>query len=429
MEPKERISAKLAKFRPSITLALKALLQERRAKELPVYDFGLGETKGTLHPAIEEAGKGAFAKGQTMYTDPTGLPELRKQVLKWLDLEDEYGADNVVVTAGAKQALFNCFLAILNPADAVLFDAAPWVSYQPLVTAAYGFPVMVLPAEGDHNRMKIKPSDLLRNLKMRPHAKAFVLNNPVNPTGQLYTAEEVEGLLRICVEYRVYFILDRLYWRLVFDGKTFPVPRIDEETRPWVIQVDGMSKNFRRTGGLRIGWSVAPDDVARAMGNLQSHYTSGPATPTQQAALAAISIKYPADMVTELQRKRDLLQQHAAKIPLVKVWPTEGAFYSFWDVRAAFGMRTPAGKVLVDSDDVASYLVETDGVVTASGLGFMQDGYLRLSFATPDDHIVEGCKAAARAFGALKPAKPPDPGVDGAAKEAVPGPRAKSAKG
>jgi aspartate aminotransferase len=336
-----------------------------------------------------------------MYADPAGLPQVREAVLRWLGLERAYGIENVVITAGAKQSLFNVFLAICNPADVVLFDAAPWVSYQPLAVSAYATPIMVLPAARDANRLKVSPDDLRRNLRMRPHAKLFLLNSPVNPTAQLYSPEEIEALLQVCVEYRVYFVLDRLYWRIVFDGARFPEPRIDDETRPWLIQVDGLSKNFRRTGGLRVGWSVAPMDVARAMINLQSHYTSGPAVPTQLSARAAIERSYDPEMVRDLERKRDLLQCEARGIPLVDVWPTPASFYSFWDVRQAFGRATPQGRVLRTSDDVSAYLIEEGGVVTASGSGFMQDGYLRLSFATPDETIRAGMQAVREVMGRL----------------------------
>jgi len=402
MQDHERISAKMAKFRPSLTLALKRLVEARREKGLPVHDFGLGETKGSLDDGIRAAGERAWREEVTMYGDPAGLPELRREVLRWLGLEGKYGIENVLITNGAKQSLFNAFLAVCNPSDAVLFDAAPWVSYQPLAVAAYGFPVMVLPAAGDRDHLKIRPEDLRRNLRMRPQARLFLLNNPVNPTAQLYDAGEVEALLRICVEHRVFFVLDRLYWRLVFDGNSFPEPRVDEETRPWLIQVDGMSKNFRRTGGIRIGWCVAPDDVARAMTNLQSHYTSGPSSPAQKAALAGIARPYDPGLRDEMQAKRDLLRGAARDVPLVKVWPTPASFYSFWDVRAALGRRAPDGRVLATADDLAAFLVEAGGVVTASGSGFMQEGFLRLSFATPDETIVEGMAAARRAMESLR---------------------------
>jgi aspartate aminotransferase len=398
----ERLSAKMAKFRPSLTLALKRLAENRQAAGLPVWDFGLGETKGALNTHIREAGEAAFRQEQTMYTDPAGMPELRQAVLSWLDLEREYTIDNVVVTAGAKQSLFNIFLAVCNPGDVVLFDAAPWVSYQPLAAAAYATPVMVLPAGGDATRLKVTPGDLRRNLKFRPYTRLFLLNNPVNPTGQFYEAEEVEGLLRLCVEHQIYFVLDRLYWRILFDGRRYPDPTLDEATKPWVIQVDGMSKNFRRAGGLRIGWSVAPEDVARAMANLQSHYTSGPATPTQRTALAALTHTYDTTLAEELQARRDLFLKESEGIPGVAIWPTPATFYSFWDVRGLLGKRTPSGRVLRDSDDVTRYLLKQAGVVVASGAGFFCDGYLRLCFATPEETVVGGMRAAREALSALR---------------------------
>ncbi|GMV82650.1 MAG: aminotransferase [Planctomycetota bacterium] len=402
METFERISAKMSKFRPSLTLALKRLAEERRRQKLPVYDFGLGETKGELDPSIRAAGERAFHEQHTMYSDPAGMPELRQAVLKWLGQENAYGIDNVIISSGAKQSLFNTFLAVCNPADCVLFDAAPWVSYQPLATAAYAFPVQVIPRERHEQDLKIVPEDLERNLRMRPHAKLFLLNNPVNPTAQLYDQHEVNALLDVCIKHRIYFVYDRLYWRLVFDGRKFPEPCIDDRTRPWLIQIDGMSKNFRRTGGLRIGWAIAPDDTAKAMVNLQSHYTSGPATPTQVAAITAISQPYDQGLHDELQALRDLIQKESEGMPHTRVWPTPATFYSFWDVRACLGKRTPDGKTISSSDDVSEYLCTSSGVITASGTGFMQDGYLRLSFATPREDIVQGMAAAKEALGKLR---------------------------
>ncbi|MDX1503312.1 MAG: aminotransferase class I/II-fold pyridoxal phosphate-dependent enzyme, partial [Thermoanaerobaculia bacterium] len=395
---RQRVAAKMSKFRPSLTLALKDVAVERRRRGLPVYDFGLGETKGPLAPHIGEAAQHAYREGLTGYGDPAGLVELRAAALDWMGLAGEYDASSVVVTTGAKQSLFNVFLAICDPADCILLDAAPWVSYQPLAVAAYAFPVMVLPGRGAAGHLKIAAEDLERNLALRPDAKIFLLNNPCNPTGQLYDPGEVEELLAVCVEHEVYFLLDRLYWKLLFDGAAYPAPRVDRATRPWLIQVDGISKNFRRTGGLRIGWTVGPEDVTRAMVNLQSHYTSGPALPAQHAALAAITAPYDNELRDSLERKRGLLHREAAALAHVEVWPTPATFYSFWDVTACFGRRTPTGETLRSSDDVARYLLEEAGVIALSGQAFCQDGYLRTCFAIPDEEIVEGIRAAAAAL-------------------------------
>lgn len=401
MRDDERLSAKLSKFRPSLTLELKGLVEERRRAGLPVYDFGLGETKGALPADLRAAGELAYREQQTMYGDPGGLLELRRQVLSWLGLESRYGPEDVVITAGAKQSLFNIFLAVCNPADVVLFDAAPWVSYQPLAVAAYAVPIMVLPRRPE-SRLKVSADDLRRNLELRPHVKLFLINNPCNPTGQLYDAKEIEELLAVCVEHRVYFVLDRLYWKLVFDSAGFPEPRVDDETKPWLIQVDGLSKNFRRAGGLRIGWSVAPRDVAKAMTNLQSHYTSGPSTPAQHVALTAIRREYDAELLDDLRGLRDRVAAWADRLPHVDVWPTPATFYSFWDVSAALGKRTSDGRTIRGSSDLAAYLIERAGVVTAAGAAFLQEGFLRVSFAVPAEELEAGLAAAAEALSELR---------------------------
>lgn len=402
MKNHERLSYRLSKFIPSLTLQLKAIAEARRGEGKPVWDFGLGETLSPLDDTLKEAGVQAFRQEQTMYTNPAGLPALREEVLSYLGLADHYAIEDVVISCGAKGALFNVFMALCNPADSVLLDCAPWVSYQPLAHAAYAHPVMVLPKAGPEGYLKITPDDLRRNLRFRPHSRLFLLNNPVNPTAQLYTNEEVEALFDVCLEHRVYFVLDRLYWRIVYDGKRFPEPDLTPERKKWLIQIDGLSKNFSRGGGLRVGWSVAPRDVSEAMVSLQSHYTAGPATPSQQVALAGLRHPdVPQRLTADLQRKRDLLRQASRDMPFVRIWPSPATFYSFWDVRPLYGRRAPAGGALQSSDDVARYLLESEGIVCASGSAFLQDGFLRFSFAVPDETITGGMRAARRALEAL----------------------------
>lgn len=402
MRQHQRLSSKLYKIRTSLTLELKRISDERIQAGLPVHDFGLGETKGRLSSHLKEAGEEAFRNERTMYGDPAGIPELRDAVLEWLGLSAEYSRENVIITAGAKQSIFNVFLSVCNPGDVILLEGAPWVSYAPLAHMSYSTPIMVLPLEKkDDNFLKVTPKDLERNLDLRPEARLFLLNSPCNPTGQLYSKEEVDALLKICVERKVFFVLDRLYWKIVFDGGDYPEPKIDDETKLWLIQIDGMSKNFRRTGGLRIGWAVGPSDVTRAAINLQSHYTSGPPIPTQRTALAAITADYDDEMVKELEERRNQLISLASDIPHLKVYPTPASFYSFWDVRGAFGKKTPSGDVLNNSDDVAQYLTLEHGVITASGSGFFHDGYLRLSFHNSAETIDGGMRAAKVAFESL----------------------------
>ncbi len=397
-----RISARLRRFRPSLTLRLKTLANERRAKGLPLFDFGLGETKGELAPRIRDAAKNAYDEGRTMYEDPAGLGELRDAVVRWLGVESQYGRECVVVTTGAKQGLLNLFLAICDPGDTILMEAAPWVSYQPLALAAGATPRAVVASGGEESRFKVSAVDLEREIDGNERVKVFVLNSPVNPTSQVYDAREFAALLEVCVRRHVYLLLDRLYWRIVYDGKSYPEPEITPATREWLIQVDGLSKNFRRTGGMRIGWSVGPEDVSEAMINLQSHYTSGPAVPSQCGALAAISGIYETELRDELEANRNRIYAVRDRLAPVRVWDSEGTFYSFWDVRACFGGRTPVGKVLASSVDVAEYLLDHAGVVTAPGSAFLQEGYLRLSFAMAPGEIDAGLDAAVAAFSELR---------------------------
>ena len=396
-----RISPKVTAFPPSLTLALKATVNERKAAGLPVFDFGLGETRGALRSAISEGAIAAYRDGLTVYGDPAGLPELRAVIPRWLGADAHYRDDSVVVSTGAKQALMNVFLTVLDPGDVALLDCAPWVSYQPLALAASARPVCVTPAAGTGNYLKVDGEDLARAIEAEPKARLFLLNSPCNPTAQVYSADELEELLRVCARHRIYLVLDRLYWKLTYDGLDFPEPAVDSETRPWLIQLDGLSKNFRRTGGLRIGWTLGPEDVTAGMVNLQSHYTSGPSMPAQYAALAALTEAYDGEMRDELESKRDLMMRHGAGLPHVELWPIPGAFYSFWDVRKCFGLRTPEGGELSSSNDVARYLLDSVGVVTASGAGFEQDGFLRVTFTAPDPELTAGLEAATAALGRL----------------------------
>jgi aspartate aminotransferase len=168
------------------------------------------------------------------------------------------------------------------------------------------------------------------------------------------------------------------------------------------VFIDGLSKNFRRTGGLRIGWSVAAEDLAAAMTNLQSHYTAGPSIPAQYAALSAVRHPYDWELRDYLEANRDLIWQRAEELAGVEVWPTPGSFYSFWDVRSHVGKRLPDGEEIRNSDDVAEYLLRRAGVVTGSGTGFLQDGFLRISFAVMRDELAGGLTAAAEALAVLR---------------------------
>lgn len=396
---RERLASRFDGLGPSCTLELKATARNRIARNLPVYDFGLGENSFPLPDGLLESAVKCIRSGNTGYADPSGIAELRDKILEWMNLEDQYQRHNVIVSCGAKQAILNVFLAVCNPGDVILTAVAPWVSYGPIAQCASATAIQVTP--NSSNSLKVSRKELLEAFTKHPKTRVFLLNNPCNPTGQLYSEQEVNELLELCVDHNVYFMLDRLYWKIVFDGKKYPEPEINEHTKPWLIQIEGLSKNFCKLGGLRVGWSIAPSDVSELMTILQSHHSSGTAVSSQEIALEVLSREYNSDLLTALQRNRDLLKKCADSIQHLKVCNTQGAYYSFWDVRATFGKKTSSGAVIKDSQDLAEYLVNEYGVVTAPGKSFGLDGYLRLSFAIAVETIEPGMAAAKQAFANL----------------------------
>ena len=260
-----RLSNAIPKFSSSPCLMAKTKVLERRELGLQVFDFGLGESKGDLKDSLKEAGKLAFEEERSGYVHPGGIKELREEALRWLGLEDKYDFENVCVAVGAKQALYNIYVSTCNPGDTVLFDVAPWVSYRPMVFCTSAVPLQVQPSRGFEGNLKITVEDVERVLKGSPNVKSLLINSPCNPTGQVYTKDEIDELLEFCASKRIFFILDRLYWKSMFDGVEYPEPTINEFTKPWLIQIDGLSKNWRNCGGLRVGWAVGLD-VGRAVG-------------------------------------------------------------------------------------------------------------------------------------------------------------------
>lgn len=388
------ISARLRNLRSSSTLKLRQLVSELRGEGRRIYDFGLGETFLDLPEDLRKAGADAFWTGATRYVATEGIAELREAVLRYKGLEKHYQPNNVVVTTGAKQSLFNCMLAVADPGETVLLEPAPWVSYLPMchLLGIHAVPVLASPA----NHLKMTPDDIRRELARHDRARALLVNSPVNPTAQLYSASELEEIIRLCCEKEIYLILDMLYWRIVYDGMQYPNLPITEETRQWLLLVDGISKNFPGCGGLRIGFTVAPDEVSAVMASAQSHVTSNASVPAQKAALAAMQKVYDDSLVRALEHNRAILLEEAAAIPGVKLWPIPASFYSFWDIVGLIGRHRNCE--IRNSVDVAEYLLREAGVVVAPGSMFEQEGYLRLSFSRPPDEVREGIRAVKQAL-------------------------------
>ena len=290
-------------------------------------------------------------------------------------------------------------LAVCNPGDTVLSAAAPWVSYGPIAACASATLVQAQPLE--NSSLKTSVQDLEYYLRQYPRTKIFILNNPCNPSAQLYSAKEVQELLELCVKSQVYFLLDRLYWKILFQDTPYPAPKIDSNSKEWLIQVDGLSKNFFRLGGLRVGWSLASTRLSEVMSIMQSHHSSGTAVPSQLVALNVLSRPYDSSFLDSLKHNRKQILSAENQLPHVTIPPMQGTYYSFWNVRNAFGTSTPSGQKIQNSKDMASYLLDSHGIVTSPGNNFGTEGYLRLSYAVAPEIIEGGLLAAKKALSQL----------------------------
>jgi aspartate aminotransferase len=386
---------------PSATLAINARAQALRAQGVDVISFGAGEPDFDTPSNIRDAAKSAIDQGKTRYTAVSGIPELRKAIAR--HNEHERGvptaAENVVVSVGAKSALFNFALAALEPGDEVVIPAPYWVSYPEQVRIAGATPIHVpstLEAE-----WKITAEQLREAMSSR--TKAVVLCTPSNPTGAAYTAEQLAEFAEVLRKFDCWIVCDEIYSKLVYDGfQQRSILQVAPDLKDRVVVIDGVSKTYAMTG-WRIGWSIAPVTLSKAMDTIQGQGTSSATTPAQYAALEAIS-----SPAAELEHMRAIFSERRNKLveglralPGVRCAMPEGAFYAFCDVSAWLGKHT-GERVLETDDDIARWLLDAARVAVVPGGAFGAPGHLRLSYAVSLGQIEDALKRIATAVGSLK---------------------------
>ena len=387
----------------SPTLKLNALAKSMLAQGLPVIHLGGGEPKNKAPRSAVEAAAALLETGEIKYTPSAGTLSLRKTVVEYT--RANYGraaaAENVIVSAGAKQTLYNLLLVLIDPGDEVIVPAPFWVSYPEMIRMAGGAPVIVPSPPATHVP---RPEDLLAAVTSR--TKAILFNSPNNPSGALYGADVVEEGVRFCERKGIWFLADDIYHKLVFDGKTAPNPcaftdKGAEESR--VILVNAVSKIYGMTG-FRIGWAVAPGNIVSAMKNIQSTTTSCNSGVLMAAAEGAL--RGPQDGVGELvsllEDNRNVMLEALGNIPNVKVVKPAGTFYCLPDF-SAYGK---------DSAALSNLLLEKAYVVTVPGKAFGAEGHLRLSYCGSRDEVTEG---VARIRWALDPSAPKEIRIGGKA--------------
>lgn len=395
-----QISKRVQSLAVSATLAMLQKTNELRAAGVDVIGMSAGEPDFNTPDFVKDAAKRAIDENYSRYTAVAGYESLRRAVCDKLKRENglDYTPAQIVVGNGAKQELANALLACVNPGDEVIIPVPAWVSYVEMVKLAEATPVLV--EAKPENDFKITPEQL--RSAITPRSRMIMLNSPCNPTGSVYTADELEGLAAVLREYEDVMILsDEIYEHINFVGGVASIANCDG-MKERVILINGVSKAYAMTG-WRIGYLAAPLEIAKAVTKLQGQYTSGASSIAQKAAEAAYtgSQQCVEDMRVAFERRRDLICDLAEKIPGWKVNRPAGAFYLFPDVRALIGGKI-GDKVIENSGDYVMYLLEQAHVACVDGAAFCAPGFIRLSYATSDDNIREAMRRIAEATAQIK---------------------------
>ncbi|NBV41524.1 pyridoxal phosphate-dependent aminotransferase [bacterium] len=386
------ISHRASQTEDSITMAISAMAQQMRKEGKPVLGFSAGEPDFKTPVFIQDAGIAAIREGKTTYTAASGIPELKQAICAKLlrDNDLEYKPNNIVVSCGAKQSIYNALMALVDPGDEVIVPIPYWVSYPDQINLVGGRSVFVQTDES--NDFKMTASQLVNAIT--PKTKLLILNSPSNPTGSVYTRRELEEIARIIVEHNILVISDEIYEKLIYDSEEghISIASLSPEVKSRTIVINGVSKAYSMTG-WRIGYAAAPTAIADAMGKIQSHCTSNPTTPSQWASVTAINGEETeiTAMKNEFHIRRNAMVQGLNDIVGISCVMPKGAFYAFPNISQLIGKRSPSGEI-TNSASLCKLLLQDALVACVPGSGFGADKYIRLSYATSMENIVEGMK-------------------------------------
>lgn len=374
--------------RASTTLAVDSLAKQMKADGYDVVGFGTGEPDFATPENIQLAGIDAIKTGKTKYTPSAGIVPLRKAIAERLNREGyDYDYTQIVVASGAKHSLFIALTAITNPGDEIILPAPYWVSYYEMIKMTGGTPVVV--SAGEEQSFKITAQQL--EAAITDNTKALVLNNPSNPTGMIYSAEELKALVDVCVKHDLYIIADEIYYQLVYDGFEFTsVASFGEDVRERTLLINGVSKSYAMTG-WRIGYCAANKELSKIMSNYLSHSTGAPSTVSQWAAVEAYNGPQETieSMRLEFLKRRDYIVDRINSIPGVSCIKPNGAFYVMMNIEQLIG-RTLGGKLIENDDDFAVALLEKALVAVVPCSGFGAKNFVRWSYAASMENIEKG---------------------------------------
>lgn len=383
------LSKKGMSIEPSVTLAISAKASAMKKAGENVISFSVGEPDFNTPENIQKAGIEAITTGITKYTPASGTPEIKEAICKKFKNENglEYKPSQIIVSNGGKHSLYNALMAILNPGDEVIFSIPYWVSYPELVMIAGGVPVKVPTKE--ENEFKFSSSDL--EAAKTDKTKAIIINSPSNPTGSVYSKEELQDIADWAVKNNIIVISDELYEKLIYDGyEHISIASLNEDIKNLTIVVNGMAKAYAMTG-WRIGYAAGDEKIIKIMSNLQSHTTSNPNSIAQYASIEGLSGSQDGimKMKAEFDKRRKVMVDLINGIKGVSCATPKGAFYVMLNISQLLGAEVEGIKIN-SSVDFADLLLEKCKVAVVPGLAFGDDNYVRLSYATSVENINEG---------------------------------------
>ena len=384
-----KISDKISKIAPSITLAIDAKLKQMIADGVKVYGFGAGEPDFDTPKYISDAAIEAIEKGFTRYTAAQGTLDLRKAICAKMKRDHGivYNPDQVIVSSGAKHSLSNTFAALLNPGDEVIVPVPYWVSYTEIIKLNDGVPVLVDTKK--ENGFKMTKEELLGAVTSK--TKAILINTPSNPTGSMYTEQELRDIAEVAVANNIYVVSDEIYEQLAYDGnKHISIAQLGDDVKALTIVINGMSKAYAMTG-WRLGYACGDERIIKAMSSVQSHAVSHPSSITQYAATVALN--GPQDdvhkMLEQFAKRRTYMYERLSKMEGLKCLMPDGAFYIYVDI-TSYMNRQLCGQTIKSSLDFAQILLEQGHVAVIPGAAFGTDSFIRLSYATSMETIEKG---------------------------------------
>lgn len=396
----ENLSDRLNRLSPSATLAMSQKSSELKAQGVDVINLSVGEPDFNTPDHIKEAAKKAIDENYSRYSPVPGYPALKNAIAAKLKNENglDYKPSQILCSNGAKQSVCNAIMALINSGDEVIIPAPYWVSYPQMVKLADGEPVIIeAPIEQD---FKITPEQL--EAAITPKTRALILCSPSNPTGSVYSTEELEALKNVLLKHeRVIVLADEIYEHINYVGKHASMAQFDD-IKDRVVIINGVSKAYAMTG-WRIGFIAAPEWIVKGCNKLQGQYTSGPCSVSQKAAEAAYTGDQQCveDMRKAFERRKNLIVKLAKEIPGFEVNEPHGAFYLFPKCSYYFGKKD-GDRVINNSTDFSMYLLEVGHVATVGGDAFGSPECFRMSYATSDENIVEAMKRIKETVARLK---------------------------